>query len=109
MTQIPLTTHTRTPPLPTASSLTYTQAIVTVSVICGILLLLNLILCPLAVVLALVKRKRVQRAKEVAQARKEILAKQESWFQENEDEQLVLASGNEEEDPSFKQELTEKA
>ena len=51
----------------------------------------------------------MQRAKEVAQARKEILAKQESWFQENEDEQLVLASGNEEEDPSFKQELTEKA
>ena len=52
----------------------------------------------------------MQRAKEVAQARKEILAKQESWFQENEDEQLVLPSGNEEEeDPSIKQESIEKA
>lgn len=98
-----------TPLLPTAQSLTYTQAIVVVSLICGILLLLNLILCPLAVVLALVKRRRVQRAKEVAQARKELLAKQESWFQENEDEQLVPPSGKEEEDPSIKQELTEKS
>ena len=54
--------------------------------------------------LAMVKRRRVRRAKELAQARKELLERQESWFQENEDEQLVPPTGTEE-DPVIKQML----
>ena len=101
--------HTTPPPhntllSPTVQPITANQAIVAVSLVCGILLLLNLILCPLAAVLVMVKRRRVRRAKELAQARKEMIEKQECWFQENEDEQLVPPPGSEE-DPEIKKEL----
>lgn len=72
------------------------------SLVCGILIGLNLFLCPIAVVLAVVKRRRQRRKKELAQARKELLERQETWFEENEHEQLVQAKGSEE-DPVIKQ------
>ena len=72
------------------------------SLVCGILLVLNLVLCPLAVVLAVVKQRRQKRKQELAQARREMLERQETWFQENEEEQLVQPTGGEE-NPDIKQ------